>query len=231
MKRIISLIFVGLFLFASTCYAADTITVLDGIQFAKPATADVWTLDTATLTPVVTYTVVLPPTASGARVIFNSAESTAATRFHVRVKLTKLSGISTLAKTENTQALEWSLVTPPEVLETGAIDVSGGYENTLHIDCVLTDVTACTAGVEIIVQVRSEASLDEWTDLTRFGGPTGTAFQSDFVGTANDIGDTTLDVTNPATGNLDHVGKFIFLEDTATIAQCEIAFLVSQSGN
>jgi hypothetical protein len=229
MKKLTSLL-IGFLLLCSTAFAADTITVLDGIQFEKPDTADVWTIDTAALTPVATYTVSMPSTVSGARVIFNSAEATAATRFHARVKLTKLSGISTLAKTENTQALEWSLVTPPEVLETGAIDVSAGYENTLHIDCVLTDVTACTAGPEIIVQVRSEASLDEWTDLTRFGGPTGTAFVSNFT-TVEAAAQTVLNVTDPATGNLDHVGKFIFLEDTATIAQCEIAFLVSQSGN
>ena len=231
MLRKLLFLIVALSLLVSPVFAADTITVLDGIQFAKPDTADVWTLDTATVSPVATYVVSLPSDISGARVIFNSAETTAATRFHVRVKLTKLSNISTLAKTENTQALEWSLVTPPEVLETGAIDVSGGYANSLHIDCVLTDVTACTAGVEIIVQVRKESGLDEWTDLTRFSSPTGTAFQSDFLGAANAQGDTVLDVTNPATGNLDHVGKFIFLEDTATIAQCEIAFLVSQSGN
>ena len=222
---------IAFLLFAVSGYAADTITVLDGIQFAKPNTADIWTLDTATLTSVATYTVALPATASGARVIFNSAESTASMRVHARVKLTKLSGISTLAKTENTQALEWTTVTTPAVLETGAIDVSAGYSNTLHIDCCLSATTAVTAGCEIIVQVRSEASLDEWTDLTRFGGPTGTGVKSDMVGTANDIGDTTLDVTDPATGTLDHVGKFIFIEDTATIAQCEIAFLVSQTGN
>lgn len=209
---------------------ADTITVLDGIQFAKPDTADVWTLDGAGTECVKTYAVSLPPDISGARVIFNSADTTAATRFHVRVKLTKLSAIGTLAKTENTQAMEWSLVTPPEVLETGAIDVSGGYENTLHIDIALTDVTACTAGVEIIVQVRKEAGLDEWTDLVRFIGPIGTAFKADFAA-EEAAGQTILSVTDPATGNLDHVGKFIFLEDTATIAQCEIAFLVSQSGN
>jgi len=229
MKRIGALL-LGFLLCYSLSFAADTITVLDGIQFTKPDTADVWTEDTAALTVVATYAVALPPDISGARVIFNSAETTAATRFHVRVKLTQLSGISTLAKTENTQALEWSLVTPPEVLETGAIDVSGGYQNTLHIDCVLTDVTACTAGVEIIVQIRSEASLDEWTDLTRFTGPTGTAFVSDFAA-EEAAAQTILSVTNPATGKLDHVGKFIFLEDTVTIAQCEIAFLVSQSGD
>jgi hypothetical protein len=212
---------------------ADTITVLDGILFAKPDTADVWTCDGANVSCVQTIPVLIPSNVSGARVIFNSAEATSATRFHVRVNVTKLTVLtsgSAPTKTENTLALEWTILTPPAVLETGAIDLSAAIEAMLHIDCVLTDVTACTAGPEIIVQVRKKASLDEWTDLTRFGGITGTAFQSDFVGT-NNANATTLGVTNPATGNLDHVGKRIFLEDTATIAQCEIAFLVSQTGN
>jgi hypothetical protein len=210
---------------------ADTITILDGLQFAKPATADVWTLDTASVSVVGTYAISLPPDISGARVIFNSAEATAAMRCHCRVKKTALTSISPLTKTENTQALEWTTVTTPAILETGVIDVSTGYENTLHIDVALSATTAITAGMEIIVQVRKETALDEWTDLVRFTGPIGTGVKSDFVGTANDIGDTVLDVTDPATGCLDHLGKFIFLEDTATIAQCEIAFLVAQSGN
>jgi len=33
-----------------------------------------------------------------------------------------------------------------------------------------------------------------------------------------------LSITNPTAGNLNHVPKFIFLEDTAAIAQCEIAY-------
>lgn len=209
---------------------ADTITVLDGIQFAKADTADVYTIDAASSSVVGTYAVSLPPDISGARVIFNSTVSTAAMKCHCRVKLTKLSNISTLTKTENTQALEWTTVTTPEVLETGAIDVSGGYENTLHIDCCLSATTAVTAGMEIIVQIRKEAALDEWTDLVRFTGPIGTGVKSDF-GAAEDAGQTVLSVTNPATGGLDNLGKFIFLEDTATIAQCEIAYLVAQSGD
>lgn len=210
---------------------ADTITVLDGIQFTKPDTADVWTLDGdgEAYEAVKSYAIALPPSASGARVIFNGAFDPDGGRCHVRVKCTKLTGIGTLAKTENTQALEWSAVTPPAVLETGAIDVSAAYEATLHIDVALSSTTAST-GLEIIVQIRSEASLDEWTTLTRLIGPAGTGVKSDFAAQES-AGETVLSVTNPATGKLDHVGKFIFLEDTATIAQCEIAYLVSQSGD
>lgn len=209
--------------------AADQITILDGLQFAKADGYHVWTLDTATVTVVGTWVVSLPADISGARVIFNSAESTAAMRCHCRVKVTKLTGISTLTKTENTQAIEWTTVTTPEILETGAIDVSTAYEASLHIDCCLSATTAVTAGMEIIVQVRKEAALDEWTDLVRFGGPFGTGVVSHFDDAvcSNLAGQTVLGVTDPVTGKLDHVGKRIFLEDTSTIAQCEIAFLTA----
>jgi hypothetical protein len=210
---------------------ADTITVLDGIQFQKETTSDVWTLDGEgqQYEAVKSYTVVLPSSASGARVIFNGNYDPDGGRCHVRTKVTKMTDAKKPTKTENTQALEWSTVTPPAMLETGAIDVSDAVSATLHIDVALSSTTAST-GLEVIVQVRSEASLDEWSILTRFIGPVGTGQKSDFAA-QEAAGQTTLDVTNPATGDLDHVGKFIFLEDTATIAQCEIAWLVSQSGD
>lgn len=210
---------------------ADTITVLDGIQITKPDTADVWTVDGegSAYEAVKTYTVVIPPSVSGARVIFNNNYDTAASQVHVRVKVTKLTAIGTLTKTENTQALEWTVVAAQAIQETGAIDVSDAYEATLHIDCAITSTTAHT-GTEIIVQCRSEAALDEWTTLTTFIGPVGTAVKSDFAA-EEAAGQTVLSVTNPATGNLDHVGKFIFLQDTVTVANCEIAYLVSQTGD
>jgi hypothetical protein len=52
---------------------ADTITVLDGIQFTKPDTADVWTYDSA-VESVSSIPVILPADISAARVIFNAAE-------------------------------------------------------------------------------------------------------------------------------------------------------------
>jgi hypothetical protein len=209
---------------------ADTITVLDGIQFAKPNTADVYTIDGDGLEAVKSYAISIPPSASGARVIFNGAYDPDGGRYHCRVRYTAVTAIGTLTKTQNTQPLEWTTCTPPAILETGSIDVSGAYSGTLHIDVAMSSTTANTTGIEIIVQIQKEAALDEWTDLTRFIGPTGTAVKSDFVGT-NNAAATTLGVTNPVTGTLDHLGKFIFFEDTVTIAQCEIAFLVSQTGD
>jgi len=115
------------------------------------------------------------------------------------------------------------------MLETGAIDVSDCQAATLHIDVALSSTDAST-GLEIIVQGRSEAALDEWTELGRWIGPIGTASKADF-GAQEAVGQTVLTVTNPATANLDHVGKNIFLEDTAAIEKCEKAWLVSQSGD
>jgi len=203
----------------------DTIVVLDPIQFQKETTSDVWTIDGegSAFEAVKSFAVSIPAAASGVRVIFNNNYDTGASRVHVRVKVTKLTAIATLTKTENTQALEWTAVAAQAIQETGAIDVSGAYEAVLNIDCAISATTAHT-GTEIIVQVRSEASLDEWSTLTRFVGPAGTATKSDFAA-QEAAAQTILSITNPTAGNLNHLGKFIFLEDTATIAQCEIAYI------
>lgn len=211
---------------------ADTIDVLDGIQFQKETTSDVYTIDDPTSEAVKSYAINIPKDASGVRVIFNGAYDPNGGRYHCRVKVTKVTEVATtsITKTENTQALEWTTCTPPAVLETGAIDVSDAMAVTVHIDVAMSSTTVNTTGIEIIVQIRKEDSLDEWTDLVRYIGPIGQAVKSDF-GAQEVVGQTTLSVTNPATGGLDNLGKFIFLVDTVTIAKCEIAFLVAQSGD
>lgn len=206
----------------------DTIVVLDGIQFQKEDTSDVWTIDGegSAFEAVKTYTVKCPVTASGVRVLFNNNLDLGASRVHVRVKVSKLTSMAdgTPTKTENTQALEWSAIAAQAFLETGAIDISTAIEALLHIDCAITSTTAHT-GTEIICQARSEAALDEWTTFCTVIGPTGTATKSDFAA-QEAAAQTVLSITNPTAGNLNHIGKFIFLEDTATIAQCEIAYIV-----
>jgi hypothetical protein len=137
-----------------------------------------------------------------------------------------------ITKTANTQIMEWSTITPPAVLDSGAFDVSASRNSTIHIDIAQSSVTANTTGIEIIVQGRKEDSLDEWTDIVRFNALTyaAVAKKADFAA-QEAVGQTLLSVTNPATAGLDNVGKFIFLEDTADITKCEIAFLVSQTGD
>jgi len=211
---------------------ADTITVLDGIQFQKETTSDVYTQDSARGEAVKTYPIHIPLSAKAARVIFNGAYDPDGGRYHARVKATLTTSITTPTKTANTQVMEWTAITPPAVVDSGSLDCSASWGTTLHIDLAQSSTTANTTGIEIIVQIRKEDALDEWTDLPggRFIGITGTAKKSDFFA-QEAAGQTELTVTDPATGGLDNIGKFIFLEDTATIAQCEIAFLVSQTGD
>lgn len=212
---------------------ADTITIHDPLQFAKTANSDVWTVDGEgpSYEAVKTYAVVVPQDISAVRVLINNNYDTAASRVHVRVKVTKVTALNAagITKTQNTQVLEWTAIAAQGILDSGVIDLSAVLAATLHIDCAITS-TAAHDGTEIIIQGRKEAALAEWTDLTRFVGPSGTATKSDCSGVTA-AGETVVGVTNPATGNLNHVGKFIFFEDTDTIAQCEIAYLTAQSGD
>lgn len=212
---------------------SDTITLLDGLQFTKTVTSDVWTIDGEgpAYEAVKTYAVVIPQDISGVRVVFNNNYDLGASRVHVRVKVTKVTVLNNagITKTENTQLLEWTAIAAQAFLDAGTLDVSALLAATLHIDCALSAAVAHT-GTEIIVQGRKEATLNEWTDLARFIGPTGTATKSDCPGDTA-VGQTVVAVTNPVTGNLNHIGKFIFLEDTDTIAQCEIGYIIAQSGD
>ena len=213
---------------------ADTITVLDGIQFAKDTNDATWTQDHATNEAVKTFPIYIGMSYKAARVIFNGAFDPDGGRFHARVKGLKVTGMTTtgITKTANTQIMEWTTITPPAVLDSGAFDVSASRNSTIHIDIAQSSVTANTTGIEIIVQGRKEDSLDEWTDITRFNALAyaAVAVKSDFAA-QEAVGQTLLSVTNPATGGLDNIGKFIFLEDTVAIEKCEIAFLVSQTGD
>ena len=211
----------------------DEIDILDGLQFEQTAAASVaFTIDGEgeAYECVKSYAIAIPDSASGARVIFNGNYDPDGADHYVRAKVTKLTAIGTLTKTENTQALEWTLVSPDSATatdrmkETGAIDVSDAYEATLHIDVAIGEAEA-TTGLEVIVQVRGEAALDEWTTLVRFVGPIGTPTSTAFAGTEA-AAQTTLSVTNPTAANFNHVGKFIFIKNT-TVANCEIAWLMA----
>lgn len=213
---------------------ADTITILDGLQFATAVTTDVYTIDGEgpAYEAVKTYAVVIPQDISGVRVVFNNNYDLTASQVHVRVKATKVTILNNagITKTEDTQLLEWTAIAAQAFLDSGTLDISTVLAATLHIDCAITTAAIAHTGTEIIVQGRKETSLDEWTDLARFIGPTGTATKSDCPGVTA-AGQVIVAVTNPTTGNLDHLGKFIFIEDTVVIAQCEIAYIVAQSGD
>ena len=212
---------------------ADTITVLDGIQFAKDTADATWTQDHATNEAVKTFQIHIPLNYKAARVIFNGAFDPNGGRMHGRVKATLTTSITTPTKTAATQVMEWTAITPPAVIDSGALDCSASWDTTLHIDIAQSSTTANTTGIEIIVQGRKEDALDEWTDIIRFNALSyaAVAVTGDWNVAGNSATDTVLLIDNPATAALDNIGKFIFLEDVNTIAQCEIAFLVSQTGD
>mgnify|MGYP001260752548 CR=1 FL=1 len=212
--------------------AQDTIVILNGLQFEQTAAASIaYTFDGAGLECVKTYSVTLPDTASSARVIFNGNYDPGGANHCVRVKVTKVtsmaSGVPT--KTENTQAMEWTVVNPDSatpadrMMETGEIDISAAIIATLHIDVAVCEAEA-TTGLEVIVQVRSEASKEEWTDVTRFIGPTGTGLSTALAAT-EPVGETVLLVTDPTTKKFNSIGKFIFILNT-TPASSEICWLM-----
>lgn len=136
-----------------------------------------------------------------------------------------------MALTKSVAAVdEWAEVAQAGLREGATTDVSGCYAAILHIFCCLSSTTAHT-GTEIIVQISSNTSGDEdWTDLVRFIGPTGTASKADFGGDEA-AAQTELSITNPATANLDHDKKLIFIEHTGTVANCEVAYQVSNTGD
>lgn len=210
---------------------ADTITVLNGIQFQKETTSDVYTQDHATNSAVATVPVGIPLEAKTVRVIVNGAFDPNGGRIHWRAKALKVTSITTPTKTAATQAQEWVILTPPAVAEVDGIDFSASWGGFVVVDLCQSSVTANTTGVQLIVQMLTEDALEEWvTILDALFLVLGVATKSDFAN-QEAAGQTELGITNPATGGLDNLGKFIFLEDTATIAQCEIAYLVAQSGD
>ncbi len=210
---------------------ADTITVLNGIQFQKETTSDVYTQDHATNSAVATVPIAIPLEAKIVRVIVNGAFDPDGGRIHWRAKSLKVTSITTPTKTAATQEQEWVTLTPPAVAEADGIDFSASWGGFVVVDLCQSSVNANTTGVQLIVQMLTEDSLEEWVTITdAVFLALGAATKSDFAN-QEAATQTILGVTNPETGGLDNLGKFIFLEDTATIAQSEIAYLVAQSGD
>jgi hypothetical protein len=136
------------------------------------------------------------------------------------------------ALTKATAAVDaWAEVTAGTLREGATVDTSPNYQTTLFIDVCLSEATAETAGATILVQVSSNTTGDaDWSTLTSFGGPTGTAAKRDISGDEA-AGQTVLSTTDPVTGNLNHHGKMLFIENTATAANSEIVYSVSDSGD
>ena len=137
-----------------------------------------------------------------------------------------------MALTKSTAEVDaWAEVAQNSQREGAVADISGCYAATLHVDVALSSTTAHT-GTEIIVQIGTDTgdADDNWTNLSRWIGPIGTAVKADFAGSEAQ-GQTVLSVTNPATANMDNDGKFKFVEDTGSAANSEIVWQVSNSGD
>ena len=210
---------------------ADTITILNGLVHAQNTadSATLYDIDSATVAAVGTFPIAMPFSASQARVIFNNQFDPDGSTVASRVRLTEVTSITVPTKIETIQALEWTDVAQAGVVETGTIDLSADFDSTLHIDCCLSSTTAHT-GTEIIVQIASEAAVnDAWTTLVSFIGPTGTAISA--VLPSNEAAaQTIISITNPVTNNFDNDGKFKFMKN-GTIANSEIVYQISNSGD
>lgn len=230
MKKLLAL-FLLLFCFYGVSYAADTITVMDGITNAQTAAdSDFYTIDTAGFSAVGMYNVNIPVSAVRLRVVYNNNKDAAGSTVYIRSRISKTTDITTPTKSvAEVDAMQE--IAQAAILEGTTVDVSGIQDGILHIDCALSSTTAQANGTEIIVQVSSNTTGDaNWTNLTSFGGPTGTAIN---VGLGGDeaAGQTILTVTNPVTSNLDLLGKWLFLENTATPANSEFVYQTAQSGD
>ncbi len=213
--------------------AIDTIEVLDNLRCEQLDTTEIWAIDGegSAFDCVKSYAYSIPTPVKAARVVFNNWYDTAACQVTVRVMVTGLTGIGTLTKTEDVQIIEWTDIAPAVLitgggvgfLDTGVIDLSTYYESIIHIDMALTSAVAHT-GTEIMVQIRKRTTTPpEWTMMNPFVGPTGTPFHLHPSGTAA-AGQKVIAVANPTAGNLNHIGKYLFLKN-ATIANSEMVYI------
>lgn len=121
---------------------------------------------------------------------------------------------------------EWANVAQNAVREGATVDVSGLDGAILHIDIALVAAVAHT-GTAIIVQISSNTSGNEdWTELVRFSGPTGTANTEPITNNPLSAAATTATVAD--TGGLYEADetRFVYIKD-GTIANSELIFLVS----
>jgi len=206
--------------------SADTIEVLDNLQFEHLNTADIYTVhaDAEAGESVKTIPVILPMNASAARVLISNNGATGS-QVHARVRGTAVTGITTttVTKVQNVQLLEWTAIAlNAAIVESSEWDLTNVYEPMLHIDVAISGTTA-HLGTDIMVEVRKEATVDEWTVWTRCSVLSGlTAFKTDVADTAA-AGQKVIAIANPTAGNLNHINKRLFILD-ATVANCEIVY-------
>lgn len=204
--------------------AVDTIVILNGLDHEQDITTSlIWDIDSA-IEAVKMWPVHIPLSASQVNIIFNNNYDPNGSTVFVMARLTKVTDITGVTKTENTEVLAWQEIAQAGFLESGSIDVSASQASTLHIYMALSSTTAHT-GTEVRTFIGSEAGVDgSWTELPggRFIGPIGTAFSTAFAAT-EPANETVIAIANPVASNLDNIGKHKFIENTVA-ADCEIVY-------
>jgi len=209
---------------------ADTVTIKAGLDHEQDQTTSImYDIDHAITECVGKFPIHVPLSVSQANITFNNTYDSDGSTVFIMARLTKVTDIAGVTKTENTEVLAWQEIAQNAVLESGTIDVSASQSSTLHIFIALSSTTAHT-GTEIIVQYGSEAGVEgSWSDGPRWIGPIGTAISTAFAAT-EPAGETVLAITDPVTNNQDNDGKYKFIENTVA-ADSEIVYQVSNSGD
>ena len=206
--------------------AIDTIEVLDNLQFEHLDTADIYSVHADGFAGQAVESVAIPIDCDkifGLRIIVNNNYGATGSTIMAKARMTGLTGLSTLTKYQNIELLDWTSVAlaavPPTPIEAELSVVRSGM---IHLFCAIVGTTA-HLGTEFLVQVRNEATVNEWTKLFSFVMCAGkTAFKMDVASTAA-AGQKVIAVANPTAGNLNHIMKNIFILD-ATVANCEIVY-------
>lgn len=232
-KRILFVLLFGLLLTVNA-FAADTITILDGLAYAHTAAGSVmWFVDSATTgsNAVGQYVVNIPDTTNRVRVVYDNTHGAAADVF-TRSRIQSITNISTLTKA--IAAVDaWAEVAQGAtgIREGATTNIAGMYQATLLIDICLSEAVAETTGATAYIEISSNTTGDEdWRILTTFGGPVATAISA-ALSADEAAAQTVLSVTNPTTANLDNPSRFIFFEDTVDATKSEIVFQVTNEGD
>jgi hypothetical protein len=216
--------------------AADTITVLDNLQFEHLNTATINHVHADGFAGEAVESVAIPVDCRdilGLRVLVNNNYGATGSTIAAKVRVTGIKGLipsSTPTKFQDQQLLEWtSLAINVAAIASTELDTSLVQSCKLHLFCGLNGTTA-HLGTEFVVQVRNEATVNEWTKLFSFIMCAGKTAILTAVASTAAAGQKVIPVTNPTTALLNHINKNLFIMD-ATITNCEIAYLNVNGGD
>lgn len=213
--------------------AADTITVLDNLQFQHLNTATVNHVHADGFAGEAVESIAIPIDCEkilGLRVIVNNNYGATGSTVIAKIRMTGLTGLTSLSKYQNIELLDWtSLAINTAAIASVEADLSTVRSGMLHLFCALNGTTA-HLGTEFVVQVRNEATVNEWTKLFSFVMCAGKTAVLTAVASTAAAGQKVIPVTNPTTANLNHINKNLFIMD-ATIANCEISYLTINGGD